>query len=296
VKGLETLARSNEPVIVGPFTGEVGYELLYWIPFVRWAAETYGLMPDRLIVVSRGGVRDWYGTIATRYVDILSWMTPTEFREAKAGYLKQKSVSAFDTECMRKAAAKCGVGDALVLHPELMYRTFKNFFVGRAKLDLIEQHTRYARIVPQAVESGLPGRYTATRFYVSEAMPDSPAVRTAVAGVLASLPRPLVRVESHARVDSHEDINGPSDYVVGSGVAPERNLAVQTAAIAGAQEFIGTYGGFSYLAPFCGVPTRAFFSRWHWKTCHLEAAAAAFDRIGGPSWVIHDIRDTRRQF
>ena len=31
------------------------------------------------------------------------------------------------------------------------------------------------------------------------------------------------------------------------------NLAVQTALVAGASAFVGTYGGFSYLAPFLGV-------------------------------------------
>ncbi len=36
-------------------------------------------------------------------------------------------------------------------------------------------------------------------------------------------------------------------------MTPERNLAVQTAVIARARAFVGTYGGYSYLAPFCGV-------------------------------------------
>ena len=35
---------------------------------------------------------------------------------------------------------------------------------------------------------------------------------------------------------------------------PRDNLAVQAALVAGASAFVGTYGGFSYLAPFLGVP------------------------------------------
>ena len=38
------IARSRLPVIVGPWTGEVGFELLYWIPFLQWVRETF---PDR---------------------------------------------------------------------------------------------------------------------------------------------------------------------------------------------------------------------------------------------------------
>ena len=28
----------SEPILVGPWLGEVGFELLYWIPFLRWFA------------------------------------------------------------------------------------------------------------------------------------------------------------------------------------------------------------------------------------------------------------------
>ena len=47
------------PLIVGPWTGEVGYELLYWIPFVRWALTACRVSPERVIVVSRGGTASW---------------------------------------------------------------------------------------------------------------------------------------------------------------------------------------------------------------------------------------------
>ena len=35
---------------------------------------------------------------------------------------------------------------------------------------------------------------------------------------------------------------------------------MQTAVIAGARAFVGTYGGYAYLAPFCNVPAIAFYS------------------------------------
>ena len=36
---LAALASKPEPILVGPWLGEVGFELLYWIPFLRWFAE-----------------------------------------------------------------------------------------------------------------------------------------------------------------------------------------------------------------------------------------------------------------
>src|SRR5687767_8551319 len=58
---LEKTAAGDAPIVVGPWTGEVGFELLYWIPFVRWACAEFGIDPRRLLVISRGGVGSWYG-------------------------------------------------------------------------------------------------------------------------------------------------------------------------------------------------------------------------------------------
>ena len=50
-RALRTIAE-HEDIIVGPWTGEVGFELLYWIPFLGWLAEQ-GLAQRRVTVVSR---------------------------------------------------------------------------------------------------------------------------------------------------------------------------------------------------------------------------------------------------
>ena len=75
-------------------------------------------------------------------------------------------------------------------------------------------------------------------------------------------------------------------------MAPERNLEVQTAVIAGARAFVGTYGGYSYLAPLCGVPSLAFYSvREGFFAHHLELAERVFRRLGAGSLLPLDVRD-----
>ena len=44
-------------------------------------------------------------------------------------------------------------------------------------------------------------------------------------------------------------------------LAPHSNLLVQSAVVAGARRFVGTYGGFAYLAPLCGVPAVSYYTR-----------------------------------
>jgi hypothetical protein len=71
---------------------------------------------------------------------------------------------------------------------------------------------------------------------------------------------------------------------------PEDNLALQTAAIGRASAFVGTYGGYSYLAPLCGVSSVAFYSRQSFKQHHLELAHRAFQRLGGAQLMPVDVR------
>jgi hypothetical protein len=71
-------------------------------------------------------------------------------------------------------------------------------------------------------------------------------------------------------------------------MTPERNLGQQTAVIAGARAFVGTYGGYSYLAPFLGVPALGLYSARTFKVHHLHLAQRAFEQLGGGSVVALD--------
>ena len=70
---------------------------------------------------------------------------------------------------------------------------------------------------------------------------------------------------------------------------PATNLGVQAAVIRGARAFVGTYGGYAYLAPFCGVPATAFFSRRTFKQHHLYAAQRAFEHAGAAALTVVDV-------
>src|SRR5687767_12921897 len=94
---IDQIAASGRPVLIGPWTGEVGFELLYWIPFVRWIRAHWNLAPEREVIVSRGGVASWYTQDAARYVDILELFTPDDFRSAVAEEKrKHRKPGAFD--------------------------------------------------------------------------------------------------------------------------------------------------------------------------------------------------------
>lgn len=64
---LAELAASGEPIVAGPWTGDLGTELLYWLPFLRWFACRFGVTRDRLAAVSRPGAGSWYADVCGRH-------------------------------------------------------------------------------------------------------------------------------------------------------------------------------------------------------------------------------------
>jgi hypothetical protein len=105
----------------------------------------------------------------------------------------------------------------------------------------------------------------------------------------------VVVLNTGINVDDHRDYApGARDRIhyVDDLMTPVNNLAVQSAVIAGARAFIGTYGGFSYLAPLYGVTSLAFYSvEDAFFAHHLDFAKRIFRRIGAASLVPLDIRD-----
>jgi hypothetical protein len=284
---LERLTAGDRPIVVGPWTGEVGFELLYWVPFVSWFRQHFDVDPRRLIVVSRGGVASWYARDAHRYVDLFAHASADEYREATNLSKKQRGPSRFDLTVLRRMARAEQWGRVRLLHPQLMYRLFWEFWKGRAAADRVTKYSSYAPIAaraPQESRRALPASYVAARFYFSNAFPETPANRAFVNEVLTSLAEvtDVVLLNTPFRVDDHHDFiaaSHPRIHAVGE-MPPERNLAIQTAVIQGAQAFVGTYGGYAYLAPLCGVPSVSFYSTDAFFRHHLDLAQQMVADLG----------------
>jgi hypothetical protein len=267
----------------------VGFELLYWVPFVRWVVTTYGIAPERVVVVSRGGVRSWYEGLGHRYEEMFGHVSTDEFRGATETAKKQRQVGPFDAEVLDRVSRALRLERPALLHPGMMYRLLMPFWKDIATAARVDAFTRHTRLTapPDPVEDGLPKEYVAARFYFSDCFPDTAENRALVASTLDAVSRhlPVVVLSTPFAVDDHRD--APADHGrvvrVDRQLTPERNLAVQSAVIARARAFVGTYGGYSYLAPYLGVPSVALFSHRTFKAQHLHLADAVFSRLGGPT-------------
>jgi hypothetical protein len=296
---LEKLARGNAPILVGPWTGEVGFELVYWIPFVRWAIAHYAIDPARLVVCSRGGPASWYQGLAGRYVDVFDVASQDEFRKHTVVTPKQRTLRAFDREILRRAVAKRGLGAVSLLHPAMMYHLFMPYWKQQAPDAQVIKYSQYVPLRPfeaPELQGRLPVRYVAVRFYFSQCFPDTPENRAFVGRTLSRLAEEtdVVVLNPGMRIDDHDDVlvpRSPRIHVLDEVMRPERNLEIQASVISRASGFVGTYGGYSYLAPFFGTPSVSFYSERNFYFHHLHMAQHAIDAAGGATLTVVSTSD-----
>jgi hypothetical protein len=269
-------------LLVGPFLGEVGFELLYWIPVLRRLLA--GVDPERVTVLTRGGAGTWYRDFAATSVDALE-LVPAEgyleevvARRKREGNTKQFFPDRLDRQLTRLALER--VGDAAVVHPLLMYSRMRFVLEGLQPPAAATGIGEYGRLPVDERELPVPADYVAVKLYFSDSFPDDAAARELAARILGELAdrTDVVVLTSGRQLDEHQEWvpAGPRIHDSTSWVTPEDNLAVQTQLVARARELVATYGGFSYLGPMLGVPTRALYTREAFQRVHLDVLHAAY--------------------
>ena len=267
---------TGKRVILGPWLSEVGYEILYWMPFVRWMVEVSIFDPQQAVLVTRGGAEVWYPGLYRDAIDIFSLYSPQEFRRRnderilKIGTQKHISQEEFDRDIIRLVQERVGE-QCEVIHPEEMYRFLQPLLSaggGRAPMEVGRRVLNYRGLpAPNMSElkARLPRKYVAVKFYFRSSFADTSINRAYVGQLLSQIAslHEIVLLNTRLEFDDHTECDAAASariHRIDDLLTPANNLAVQSAVIAGAQAFFGTYGGLSYV-PLCyEVPSFAFKS------------------------------------
>ena len=301
----QRLLRSKLPILVGPFRSELGFEALYWLPFLA-ALRDAGVKAERMIPISRGGAAAWYGTPTG--LELYAMRTPQEIRienkiqARKTGLQKQVRVTAFDRAILADAAQTLGLKHYHVLHPVWMYRTLAPYWEGWRGLDWLVQRTKYDVLPPPPLPDvlTLPDQFVAVRFYFRSTFPVHDVTvkcATAIVQQLAAQ-RPVILLNSDTHADEHQDLD------IATGAIPnvtrlkdlipltdETNLLVQSAVLARAVGFVGTYGGVAQLALRFGRPTVSLYLQWHGTALAHKHLADAMSVRSGIPFTVQAIKD-----
>jgi hypothetical protein len=294
---LEDELRAGGPVLVGPFAGEVGYELLYWLPFVRRFLRQHSVDPERVTVMTRGGAGAWYRDVAAHELDVLDVVSPDGLRERVAererarGDRKQLVPDAFDRELVAAAEERLG-GPAALLHPRFMYARSRFVWEGLEPPSRALELGDYDPLpvidspLPDPVAALEPGSFVAVKAYFNDCLPDSAAARAAVSGLFSQIAErhPVVLLSTALALDDHGEWRGGQAVIDLTSVEARSNLAVQTTVVSRARALVSTYGGFSYLGPYLGIPTVALAAvdepnRNHDAVLRNVFTDAAYERV-----------------
>jgi hypothetical protein len=266
-------SKTKKNIIIGPWVSEVGFETLYWIPFLQWIFNKVIVENSRLIIISRGGVESWYKQLNGRYFDIFNYFTLDEFNSINIerlkilGHQKHTKICNSDILILNRILSSNNINDYYLIHPSSMYNFFLPIWQSRSTVSLVVKHSSYLPMIHPEIKflpNHLPKVYTVAKFYFSDSFPQTKINIKKINILLKCYLNhgPVVLLLSNFKFDDHVDLmeDLPSGLITLSPVNLSNNLLFQTCVISRATRFVGTYGGFSYLAPLLGVPCICVYS------------------------------------
>lgn len=284
------LNSNQAPILCGPWRSEVGFEVSYWLPFLRYLAGHVKDFAARASVVSRGGLAQLYQGMSAHSCDLYSVRAVKDVRREnlydqrirqEGKTIKQLEPTDWDEAVLEDAASALNIkGLYHMVHPAWMYWALSPYWEEQASLQYLLSMTDYTPLPKIAVQGGLPPQYVAVKFYGRATFPyPHPDIAAYVQETVAKLAAvvPVVTIGTGNDHDDHVDVPvvGKNIYNLPSDLPAEENLKAQAAVISHASAFIGTYGGVAQLALRLGVPSYSVWAQWG-GTSHAHYALSSW--------------------
>lgn len=266
------LMSDDRPLLVGPWRSELGFEALYWVPWLQQWRESEQIAKERLFVVSRGGAGIWYDAANT--ADLYDYLPLKRLRQAmledaaQTGSVKQTLARPWESRLLAVIAEDLGLRRYRVIHPSVMYQALTPWWEGHMGLQDLLKHIRFAPLPVSSlpVPIALPERFVAVGFYARHTWPVTEESVVWVANFVDNLAKriPVVVITSDLHADEHIafPLHGQNIVTLAGATTPQTNISVQTSVLVKAQAFVGTYGGLMQLAVRLGKPALGFYTKF----------------------------------
>jgi hypothetical protein len=284
---IATLKADTKPILLGPWRSEVGFEALYWLPFLRHLAKHVPGFDQRAAVVTRGGLAPLYKAVSSQGFDLYALRTVQELRREnlfdrqQTGKSKQMAPTTWDEDVLADAAHELKIGALYhTVHPAWMYWALEPFWNEAMGLRYLLSLTDFTPLAPPSLPAELPPAFVAVKFYARATFPyPHPDVAEFVQRTVTTLASQtqVVLLNSRSEFDDHADIAcaGTNVHQLPDDVSPDENLLVQAAVLSKATAFVGTYGGVAQLALRMGVPSVSFYHDFE-GTAHAHLALSSW--------------------
>ena len=266
------LTADSQPILLGPFRSEMGFEVSYWTAFVLWLSKQVPGFEKRAYAITRGGLGRLYPNVAGGH-DLYALRDVKDIRRENLWDQKQQKVqkqltpTAWDEAVLLDAAHALGLGTVFhTVHPAWMYWLGEPYWSDQQGLGYLLNFTDYALMPKPAKPKGLPEKYVAVKFYARHTFPAIDGAVTEfvkrTVSVLASQTQ-VVLLNTGSEYDDHADFMCAGPNVLNlPQLAPETNLLTIASVMAHATAYVGTYGGGAQMALRMGVPSVSFWKNY----------------------------------
>lgn len=300
----ETIGESRK-IVLGPWIGELGYELLYWIPFLRFLKSKGVFDNKECIVISRGGMQYWYSDICTEYIEIFDQITLEEYTLLRKRFYSEqvsnKNIYTSATEIL--IAKKCRADYEFLFSQSIMFSFLNQFIKSLGKRATLNFFTSVLQLeipedFPKTNNFQFPEneKYIITNFYSRPSFQITLADISKINAMLFDLSKEfrIIRIDEFTYDLEHNELSNIYDGIPYQGIESigiSSNLLVKTALIRNADFYIGTYGGPSYLSVLNGIPTFVFSSSYEGLNPMHENLIREIVRKTKKSWVHMTVAD-----
>ena len=147
---VRALKRDQRPVLAGPWLGDEIGELLYWIPFLRWAQTAiYGLR-DRLVVVARRESAGWYAEIGSKRILVEDVLGPDRLTTLANAFPTGEGEG--DLE---KLAHELAIEQAVLVRPSIVHGRRRQLAAQGAERNFNHRRLELTPLVSSPVPEGL---------------------------------------------------------------------------------------------------------------------------------------------
>ena len=264
---IEKLIDNYDNLIIGPWFSELGFELLYWIPYINKLYTDKIFANKNVATISRGGVEEFYSFLPGKHFNLLEhysqvdWSKITSSIWRDLGGLKQSMLVNQEIDMLVNLKSELNFDQdskTLILHPSLMFSLFRPFWRNKSwSADIISEQLNFPSFMRHKTEN-----FGAVKIYSRPSLSISVASAKKIKEFLENENIKLKIISSDSYKDDHEVL--ALDNIENSILVPvdeyENNLKIQLDVIKKSSVSYTTYGGLSYYALYLGKTSFGFYS------------------------------------
>lgn len=281
----------EDTIVFGPFFSEVGYEVLYWFPYINYLIS--GKQNQKIIILSRGGLSKVFFPFNNiehhclinllgkkDYVDFIKMSTG----DYKDGLNQKGIIKNSNEELIQKL--NLNSNKPLIVDPSKMFKFYKSYISKKVGIKSLNEFSNYDLYKNYNRLENTKKKYDlCIKLYDAPQLRFNDFVKKKIIKKINSLSNKKICILISNKYDDHEQIflEKLNENIEKIKIPDFDNLKYQSEIISNSKTFITPYGGMSYLGPILGAKTICLvdnnFKWFYFSQPHFQKFVDLLDQI-----------------